>query len=78
MVIENSNIYSIRFWAHWYFFALVLAPIVCYLDYNSIEQGFDRIYGSTVLILALLLLIGRGGGNVVYRAYIPVGIFLAA
>ncbi|MFO8002002.1 MAG: O-antigen ligase domain-containing protein, partial [Marinilabilia sp.] len=77
MVIENSNIYSIRFWIHWYFFALILAPIVCFIDYHSIEQGFDRIYGGTLMVIALLLLIGRGSGNVVMRNYIPVGLFLA-
>ncbi|MFW5889889.1 MAG: O-antigen ligase family protein [Marinilabiliaceae bacterium] len=77
MVIENSNIYSLRFWIHWYFFALVLAPIVCFIDYHSIEQGFERIYGGTLMMIALLLLIGRGSGNVVIRNYIPVGVFLA-
>ncbi len=77
MVIENSSIYSIRFWAHWFFFALVLAPVVSYLDYHSVDQGFDKIYGSSILILALLLLIARGPGNVIFRNYIPIGIFLA-
>lgn len=77
MVIENSNIYSVRFWAHWYFFALVLAPFVCFVDYHTADQGFDRIYGATIIILALLLLISRGPGNVVIRTYVPAGIVLA-
>ncbi|MFO8002218.1 MAG: O-antigen ligase family protein [Marinilabilia sp.] len=78
MVIENSNIYSLRFWIHWYFIALVLAPFVCFVDYYTVFQGFDRIYGGTMVIIALLLLIGRDSGNLVLRNYIPVGLILAA
>jgi len=77
MVIDNSNIYSVRFWAHWYFFALVLAPFVSFVDYYSVDQGFDKIYGATIILLALLLLLSRGTGNVVIKTYIPIGIILA-
>ena len=76
MVIENNNIYSLRFWIHWYFFALIMAPFVCFIDYYTIYQGYDRIYGGTIVIIALLLLISRGLKNVLIRNYIIVGVFL--
>ncbi len=77
MVIENSNIYSIRFWVHWYFFALVLAPFVCFVDYYTLDQGWDKIYGATIILLGVLLLLARGSGNVVFRNYLIAGMILA-
>jgi hypothetical protein len=77
MVIENSNIYSIRFWAHWYFFVLVLAPFICFIDYYTVDQGFDKIYGATIIMLALLVLIGKGTDGSVFRDYLLVGLLLA-
>lgn len=78
MVIENSNIYSIRFWVHWYFFALVLAPFVCFVDYYTLDQGWDKIYGASIVLLGLLLLLAKGSGNVVFRNYLFAGMILAA
>lgn len=77
MVTESKNIYSLQFWAHWYFFALVLAPVVCYIDYLFVEQGFERIYGGTIMMLALLMVLVRGSGGILVRDYILAGIFLA-
>lgn len=77
MVTENKRVYSFGFWAHWYFIALVLSPLICYLDYMTINQGFERIYGSTIVLFAVLLLLARGTQNVVFRYYLPVGIILA-
>ncbi len=77
MGINDNRFFKISFLSHWYFIALALAPIVCFIDYRTADQGFDRIYGSTILILAIVLLIARGWNHVLIRNYIPVGILLA-
>ncbi|MDN5290340.1 MAG: hypothetical protein PWQ06_579 [Anaerophaga sp.] len=77
MVTENNNIYSFHFWAHWYFIALVLSPLICFVDYYSIDQGFGRLFGSTIVFFALMLFIARGTENVVFRNYLSAGIILA-
>ncbi|MGQ1890983.1 O-antigen ligase family protein [Thermophagus sp. OGC60D27] len=78
MVTENNKrVYSFNFWGHWYFIALVLSPLICFVDYYTAKQGFGRIYGSSIVVLALMLLLGRGTQNVIFRNYLPVGILLA-
>ncbi len=77
MGINDNRFFKISFLSHWYFIALALAPIVCFVDYRTVDQGFERIYGSTILIMAMMLLIIRGWNNVLIRNYIPAGILLA-
>jgi hypothetical protein len=77
MGINETRFLKLGFLTHWYFIALALAPIVCFFDYKSVDQGFDRIYGTTILVIALMVLIIRGWNNVVLRYYIPAGLFLA-
>ncbi len=43
-----------------YFITLAIAPIICFLDYETVDQGFFKLYGATMLLLAILLLIRNG------------------
>ncbi|TAJ12490.1 O-antigen ligase domain-containing protein [Marinilabiliaceae bacterium JC017] len=43
-----------------YFLMLPLAPIVCMFDHYSINQGFRKIYGATILLLGVLILLRKG------------------
>jgi len=43
-----------------YFIALAFAPIVSFLDYETVNQGFYKIYGATLLIISFALLLSRG------------------
>jgi len=46
-----------------YFILLSFAPIVCFLDYSTVNQGFYKIYGATLLLISLALLIRKGVNN---------------
>jgi hypothetical protein len=43
-----------------YFIVLACAPVVCLFDYYSVDQGFFKIYGSTLLLLGILLMLTKG------------------
>lgn len=77
MGINNTGFFRLSFLSHWYFIALAFAPVVCFIDYRTVDQGFDKIYGSTILIMALALFIVRGWNHVIVRYYIPAGILAA-
>ncbi|TRX66358.1 O-antigen ligase family protein [Carboxylicivirga sp. M1479] len=43
-----------------YFIALAFTPFVCFVDYKTVDQGFFKLYGATLLLLATALLIRKG------------------
>ncbi|WP_430814652.1 O-antigen ligase family protein [Carboxylicivirga sp. RSCT41] len=43
-----------------YFLVVAFAPIVIFLDYETIDIGFNRLYGGSLILLSLLLLIKKG------------------
>ena len=46
-----------------YFILLAFAPFVCFLDYATTDQGFYKIYGATLFLISLALLIRKGVNN---------------
>lgn len=43
-----------------YFIALAFSPIVCFLDYKTVDQGFFKLYGATMLLLSFVFLLRNG------------------
>ena len=46
-----------------YFILLSFAPIVCFLDYSTVDQGFYKIYGAILLLISFALLILKGANK---------------
>jgi len=51
---------QLSFVVNWYFKLLPLAPVICMVDYYTVHQGFRKIFGTSLLLIALMVVLVKG------------------